>query len=578
VALRYIDAVWGARWQGITWLTVLSSAAVVAINLAGIWGIAEARRDLRLGSQRVLSLETTDLAHAIESRLAQARADLAFMTGSPVFFDLESALGSRNPTVARWRRLEAEGALLLFLRSHPEIMRAVIRSPRGQPLLEAARRGGIPVLWTSAGEEPESPGRRSADPIGQPVEGRFEPRLGTRTVEGAVRADVTIDAARLLSRDERAGATGRACSLRDGQGRLLAAQPGALPGGVDAPSEAEGPGAQGAPGRPEAAEATVDSEGWSAPAPWSISCTPTSDSPLALLEPLAARYRLTLGLNLVVMSLAFVLGGFAIHQTRARQTMEATARQEVRVRELERQLFHAERLGTVGRLAAGMAHEINNPLEGMSNYLALAREELRSGDTVAAGRRLDGLEEGLRRTTSVVTQVLAHADPARAPMEPVDLGAVLRQTAEFVGSRPEFRGIRFLLEIQDGLPAVPGWPALLGQVFLNLALNACEAQPQGGEVRIGARSSGPRVVVEIADRGPGVPVSEAARIFEPFYTTKQSSGLGLSICYGIVTQHGGELSVLERPGGGALFRIDLPATVVEPRGTIPRQTEGGVRA
>jgi signal transduction histidine kinase len=550
----------GARWQGITWLTVLSSTAVVAINLAGIWEIAEARRDLRHGSQRVLSLETTDLAHAIESRLAQARADLAFMTGSPVFFDLEAALESRNPTVARWRRLEAEGALLLFLRAHPEIMRAVIRSPRGQPLLEAARRGGIPVLWTSDGEEPEGSGRRSADPIGQPVEGRFEPRLGTRTVEGAVRADVTIDAARLLSRDERAGAVGRACSLSDAEGRLLAAQPGTPSAGA------------------EAAEATVSSDGWSAPAPWHLSCGPTGDSPLALLEPLAARYRLTLGLNLIVMSLALVLGGFAIHQARARQTMEATARQEARVRELERQLFHAERLGTVGRLAAGMAHEINNPLEGMSNYLALAREELRRGDAAAAGRRLDGLEEGLRRTSSVVSQVLAHADPARAPMAPVDLGAVLRQTVEFVGSRQEFRGIRFLLEIPDDLPKVPGRPALLGQVFLNLALNACEAQPQGGEVRMAARSSGPRVVVEIADRGPGVPASEAARIFEPFYTTKQSTGLGLSICYGIVTQHGGELSVLPRPGGGALFRIDLPATAAEIGGPAARPAEGGARA
>jgi signal transduction histidine kinase len=163
-------------------------------------------------------------------------------------------------------------------------------------------------------------------------------------------------------------------------------------------------------------------------------------------------------------------------------------------------------------------------------------------------------------------------------MAPVDLGAVLRQTAEFVGSRQEFRGIRFLLEIPDDLPKVPGRPALLGQVFLNLALNACEAQPQGGEVRMAARSSGPRVVVEIADRGPGVPASEAARIFEPFYTTKQSTGLGLSICYGIVTQHGGELSVQERPGGGALFRIDLPAQAAEPGGPIPRPAEGGARA
>jgi signal transduction histidine kinase len=216
-----------------------------------------------------------------------------------------------------------------------------------------------------------------------------------------------------------------------------------------------------------------------------------------------------------------------------------------------------------------MAHEINNPLEGMSNYLALAREDLGRDDAAAALGRLQGIEEGLLRATAVVNQVLAHADPARAPMTPVDVAAALRQTAEFVGSRQEFRDIRFHLEIEEGLPAVPGRQALLGQVFLNLVLNACEAQPRGGEVRIEARSSGPRVVVEIADRGPGVPASEAARIFEPFYTTKQSSGLGLSICYGIVTQHGGDLTVSQRPGGGALFRIELPAVATGSGGAAP---------
>jgi signal transduction histidine kinase len=582
VALRYIGGVRGPRWQGITWLTLVSTAAVVIINLAGIWEIAEARKGLEEGAQRVLSLETAARARAIESRLAQARADLAFMTGSPVFFDLEEALRSGNPTLARWRRLEAEGALLLFLRAHPEIMRAVVRSPEGRPLLEAARRGGVPVLWMSAGETPTSLERRLADPIERPVEGRFEPRLGTRTVEGAVTAEVTIDAARVLSRDV-AGA-GRACALRDGDGRVLAAEPGvaAEPGGPAGPAAGPEGSAGGAPGS-SGFEVPVGSEGWSAPAPWTLSCVQTGASPLSLVQPMSARYRLTLGLNLVVMSLAFVLGGFAIHQARVRQTMEATARQETRVRELERQLFHAERLGTVGRLAAGMAHEINNPLEGMSNYLALAREDLARGDAAGAGRRLDGLEEGLRRTSAVVTQVLAHADPARAPLAPVDLAAVLRQTAEFVGSRPEFRNIRFDLEIEPRLPEVPGRQALLGQVFLNLVLNACEAQPQGGEVRIGARSSGARVAVEIADRGPGIPDSEAARIFEPFYSTKQSTGLGLSICYGIVTQHGGDLSVTPRPGGGALFLIDLP---VAPAGTgavmgtgetAPRPVRGGRR-
>ena len=542
-----VTAVSGARWRGITWLTLLATAAVVAINIAGIWEIAAARRAMRDSARRVLLLETEARARGIESRLSQTRSELAFMAGSPVFYDLEVALAARDPTLARWRRLEAEGALLLFMRGHPEVMRAVVRSPAGQSLLEAARRGGVPVLWMSLGETPTGPGRRATDPIDRPVEGRFEPRVGTRTLEKAVAMEITIDAARVLAplqgTDE--ARAGRVCQLSDGEGRTLASDPGGR--------------AQQAITEP--ARTVVGVEGWSAPAPWTLACREAGASPFLLLEPLAARYRTTLLLNLAVMCLALLLGAFAIDQARGRQALEASAREEARVRELERQLFHAERLGTVGRLAAGMAHEINNPLEGMSNYLSLARADLDRGDAAAARRRLEGVHEGLQRMTGVVSQVLAHADPAQAPMAPVDLAAALRQAAEFVGSRPEFRQIRFAVELDPALPQVMGRQALLGQVFLNLVLNACEAQPRGGEVRIAGRPEGAAALIEIADRGPGVPVAHAARIFEPFFSTKQSTGLGLSICYAIVTQHQGELKVLERPGGGALFRISLPAGV-----------------
>ena len=539
-------------------------ATVVAINVAGIWSIAAARRGLREEAQRIVKLETDARARGIESRLAQMRGDLAFMAGSPVFFELEEALQSRDPSVMRFRRLEAEGALLLFLRGHPEVMRAMVKSSAGRPLIEAARRGGVPVLWMSAGETPPEPRRRSADPIAQPIEGRFEARLGTRTVQGSVIVEATVDAARFLARDPLVeGAAGPSCSLLDQNGRLLGSER------QEGTSSERGAGKAG----PADAEAAVASEGWSAPGPWTLSCRNLGASALRLLEPLAARYRVTLVLNLLVMSLALVLGAFAVHQARVRHTMEAKVREETRVRELERQLLHAERLGTVGRLAAGIAHEINNPLEGMSNYLALAREDLLQDKPGDAARRLDSLQEGVRRMTAIVGQVLAHADPATAPLSPVDVAASLAQTAHFVASRPEFAGIRVVDELPAGLPKVAGRPALLCQVFLNLMLNACEAQPKGGEIRLAARRDKDRVVIEIADRGPGVPPQDAARIFEPFYTTKQSSGLGLSICHAIVTQHGGTLRLEERPGGGALFRIDLPAAA-EPGGAMLRPVEG----
>jgi len=527
-----------------TWLTLAAAAAaVIAINLVGFWEITTARRDVLESARRTTALATAARARTMEARLAQARGDLAFMAGSPVFFDLEEMLASPDERMARWRRLEAEGALLLFLRGHPEVMRAVVRGADERPILEAARRGGVPVLWTSG----ESRGRRAIDPVEQPVQGRFEPRVGTRTVRGAVTIDVTVDAARLLSPGRGAQEAGPACILKDAGGSVLGAE-AEMRGGHAA---TEGAMATG--------EATVAAEGWSAAAPWSLACRESGSGPLALLDPLAARYRSTLLLNLTVMTLAVGLGGLAIQQARRRREMEAAAREEARVRELERRLFHAERLGTVGRLAAGMAHEINNPLEGLSNYVALARDALARGDIEETGRSLAAAAEGVRRASAVVVQVLAHADPSEAPVTAVDLAAAARGTVAFVGARPEFAGIRFDVDIPGGLPVISGRPVLLGQLLLNLVLNACEAQPKGGEVRVAARAAAGRVAIEIADRGPGVPAADAARIFEPFYSTKNSSGLGLSVCHAIVTRHGGTIAVEPRPGGGASFRIDLPA-------------------
>ena len=204
-----------------TWLTLLATAAVVAINVAGLWEITAARASLLDGARRMLGLETAARAGILEARLAQARGDLAFMAGSPVFFDLKAVLASRDPREARWRRLEAEGAVLLFLRGHDEVMRAVVRDEKDTPLIEAERRGGVPVLWMSAGAPPV-PVRREPDPVLQPIEGRFEPRLGTRTVQGAVTIEVVIDGARLLSGGRPPAAGEPVCLLRDARGGTLA--------------------------------------------------------------------------------------------------------------------------------------------------------------------------------------------------------------------------------------------------------------------------------------------------------------------------------------------------------------------
>ena len=535
--------------MGIGWLTGLSVGAILAINLAGLGGIALTRRGVLDEAERVLNLETSARARSLESRLAASRADLTYLTGSPIFFGLESALVSSDPRLARQRRLEAEGSLLLFLRSHPEVTHLTVDSQKGTPLLVAARRGGIPVLWmtpeaAASGAIPP----REVDRATQPLTAHFAFREGERTVLGAVTLEATLDAAKLLSSSPGVGDPSRRCRLRDRQGKVLAR---------------EGPPASPAPGRGSkdslTALAPVSADGWSEAIPWELACERDAAGVLARVEPLAGRYRLTLLLNAAVMSLALLLGAFAIHQAQRRTRLEADARQETRVRELERQLFHAERLSTVGRLAAGIAHEINNPLEGMSNYLTLARQDLSRGESESARKRLDGVQEGLRRAEEIVRRVLAHSDPATAPRMPVDLGEILRQSLGFVRERPEFANIRYDLDVPGEAMMVQGNAAMLGQVFLNLMLNACEAQPGGGEVRVAARREDGRILAEIADRGPGVSASEAERVFEPFYTTKNSTGLGLSICYAIARRHDAELKMEPRPGGGAIFKMIFKA-------------------
>jgi two-component system, NtrC family, sensor kinase len=526
--------------------STIAVLTVAAVNAAGLWSIAASRRAAADEAGRLFRLGTETRARALEGVLAGTRADLEFLAGSPlVTHVLAGGAGAHDPQQSA-RRDATESALLLFLRAHPEVTRLAVRAAGGEPLVLVGRRGGVPILWVASnptgGEgpamAPDRPRLAALVPLSRAPE-------GAETSTPGPRLEAEIAPSLLLTDPEVGGSSPEgadpSCVLADGTGRVMARREFAV---GDKPLQA-------------AADVTV--AGWTAASPWRLRCAQSADVATAFVEPVAARYRTTLILNLGAMGLAVLLGLLAVREVAQRERLEARAREETHVRDLERQLFHAERLTTAGRLAAGIAHEINNPLEGMANYLSLARGALERGDVESARRRLESVRQGLDRAALVVRQVLAHADPAKAPRTAVDINRILAESTEFVRSRPEFASVRFESALAEAPLTVEGNPIMLGQVVLNLIVNACEAQPGGGEVRVSSQAAEGSVRAEVADRGPGIAAADRERIFEPFFSTKNSTGLGLSICHAIVRQHGGRLEARPRPDGGTVFQMTLPA-------------------
>jgi signal transduction histidine kinase len=492
-----------------------------------------ARRGAVEGAILAFEKELGTQARTIEGRLGSARGDLAFLANSAPL----ARVGSEEPALAQWRDVGAESAVLLFLRGHPEVVRVVALSSDKTPIFHAGRRGGVPLLWVApdpTGLEGVAlaPGRRR-------LLSEVTWRESAASEATPPSLEIEVEPSELLPPRE----AGWKCELTDAGGTLLASLSAA-----DASDTSR-----------VHAEASIAADGWSSPSPWRLACDQPEIAALGLVEPLVRRYRTTLLVAPAVMALVLLLGFFAVKESRRRERIETRAREEARTRALEQQLFHAERLATVGRLAAGIAHEINNPLEGMSNWLSLARHELARGMLEEVESHLGQVKEGLDRAAGIVRQVLSQAEPSNESHTEVDLHQVIRDTARLVQSRREFRQIELALDFISGPLLVQGNPITLGQVTLNLLLNACEVQPGGGEVRVSTRREDGMAVAEFADRGAGVPEADRARIFEPFFTTKSSTGLGLSISHGIVRQHEGELTLFPREGGGSVFRLALPA-------------------
>ena len=228
----------------------------------------------------------------------------------------------------------------------------------------------------------------------------------------------------------------------------------------------------------------------------------------------------------------------------------------------------AEKLAAVGRLAAGVVHEINNPLATISACAEALEQRVEEG-AFESSPATDDLNEYLGlikseafRCKSITTGLLDFSRLRTGDRHMLDVGEILRSSAKLVSHQNRGNRIEIELDITDDLPPVKADGGQLQQAVIALATNAIDAMPEGGMLTFRAFAQSKRVVVEIEDTGVGIPTADLSKVFEPFFTTKEvgkGTGLGLSVCYGIITDHGGRLNVRSAVGRGTTFTILLPS-------------------
>ena len=228
--------------------------------------------------------------------------------------------------------------------------------------------------------------------------------------------------------------------------------------------------------------------------------------------------------------------------------------------ELEKRLVQADKLSSIGLLAAGVAHEVNTPLAVISTYAQMLAKQI-SGDEQKSVL-LEKIAKQTFRASQIVNSLLNFSRTSPLEFDRIDLKKVIVETMTLVQHQFEKAGVTISAELADDLPLIQGDPGRLQQVFLNLYLNARDAMEGGGVLTVRAHSTEGGVAVEVCDTGKGIAPEHLHRIYDPFFTTKpakKGTGLGLSVTYGIVREHGGSIEVDSRPGRGTKFRLEFPA-------------------
>jgi two-component system, NtrC family, sensor kinase len=270
------------------------------------------------------------------------------------------------------------------------------------------------------------------------------------------------------------------------------------------------------------------------------------------------------GPGLARAAVAFERTAAALTEERARLAAKVAELEAAtaRLSEAREGLLRSERLATVGRLAAGIAHEVGNPLGAISGYADLARERLVGprADLAAADDFLARIAAETGRIDAIVRDLLDFARPTALATGPVSLPTAIDAALRLARVQARFRDVELHLDLPTDLPAVLAEERRLAQVVLNLLLNAADAMHGRGEVRVVARSEGASVVVEVSDTGPGISDEALPKVFDPFFTTKepgQGTGLGLAVCHGIMESFGGAIVAERSATGGALLRLTL---------------------
>jgi two-component system NtrC family sensor kinase len=273
--------------------------------------------------------------------------------------------------------------------------------------------------------------------------------------------------------------------------------------------------------------------------------------------------------NLLAVSLiTAIFAGLAIvavAKSLADRIRDAEEAREALIKESE----HTSKLASIGRLAAGVAHEINNPLAIIAEKAGLMKDlthlspEMPQREKFIA--QIGSLEEAVTRARVITHRLLGFARRMDVPLQALQVNDVLREVVGFLDKEALYRGIRIEQELDPHLPVIESDTGQLQQIFLNIVNNAIDAVERGGCIRIASRyAEEGALVVDVHDDGPGMPPDVLKKIFEPFFTTKRGAarpgtGLGLSITYGLVKKLGGRIEVRSAVGSGTVFRVSFPA-------------------